>query len=62
MSLGPHIMPVFEQLGILDELLEISIKCTSMNLLDESLKSMGNVKMDGQKDMYGSFPRKKVSP
>lgn len=51
MSLGPHIMPVFEQLGILDELLSISIKCTTMNLLDESLKSMGTVDMGGQKEL-----------
>jgi len=44
-------MPVFEQLGILDELLEISIKCSSMNVLDESLRSMGRVEIDGQMDL-----------
>ncbi|KAG0048624.1 hypothetical protein BGZ83_006443 [Gryganskiella cystojenkinii] len=53
MSMGPNILPVFEQLGMLDELMAISMECPTAWQMDSNLKPMGEIKMKGQKPLTG---------
>ncbi|GJJ74071.1 hypothetical protein EMPS_06429 [Entomortierella parvispora] len=53
MAMGPHLLPVFEQLGMLKELQDISLECHTMLQFDEHLTAMGEVLMKGQKELTG---------
>jgi len=49
--MGPNLLAVFEQLGMLKELQDISLECPTMWQFDEHMKVMGEVLMKGQKEL-----------
>lgn len=51
MTLGPTILPVFEQLGVLEELKAVSHEVKSFILRDETTKIIGSMALNGQKEM-----------
>ena len=51
MTLGPTILPVFEQLGMLDELQRFSLNVKPFVLRNEKMKIHGTVGLNGEKDM-----------
>ncbi|KAF9994366.1 hypothetical protein BGZ79_000881 [Entomortierella chlamydospora] len=53
MSLSVNIMPVFEQLGLLDELLKISVSYNYSTMYDADLNVLGSVGMVDQKKICG---------
>ncbi|KAF9193392.1 hypothetical protein BGZ51_003443 [Haplosporangium sp. Z 767] len=53
MALGPNILPVFEQLGILEGLKKISNVSPSLEFYDKDLRKLGSVLMKGQKELTG---------
>ncbi|KAG0257433.1 hypothetical protein BG011_003953 [Mortierella polycephala] len=53
MSLNANILPVFEQLGLFDELLEISFPIYSTNMYKEDMELIADISMDGLKDLVG---------
>ncbi|KAG0015131.1 hypothetical protein BGZ80_010034 [Entomortierella chlamydospora] len=53
MALDAKIMPVFEQLGLLDELLAISLPCKGINILDPELKLMTGLDFKDYKKRTG---------
>ncbi|KAF9193293.1 hypothetical protein BGZ50_007553 [Haplosporangium sp. Z 11] len=53
MALGPNVMPVFEQLGLLEELKKISLPCPSLNLFQPDMRAIGSIAMKGQKQATG---------
>ncbi|KAF9182239.1 hypothetical protein BGZ51_004857 [Haplosporangium sp. Z 767] len=53
MALGANILPVFEQLGILDELRKISLPVPSMEIYDVDMKLKGKMKLGKHKDISG---------
>ncbi|KAF9349131.1 hypothetical protein BGX26_012537 [Mortierella sp. AD094] len=53
MGFGPNIMPVFEQLGMLDDLLKISLPALSMDVLGGDLKLIGSLDMGGKRERQG---------
>ncbi|KAF9432566.1 hypothetical protein BGZ76_010622, partial [Entomortierella beljakovae] len=53
MSLSVNIMPVFEQLGLLDDLLKISVSYNNSTMYDSELNVLGTVSMKDQKKICG---------
>ncbi|KAI1297728.1 hypothetical protein EDD11_007008 [Mortierella claussenii] len=53
MGFGPNIMPVFEQLGMLDELLKLSHPAWTMDVLREDLSMIGSMDIAGNRDSIG---------
>ncbi|KAF9339850.1 hypothetical protein BGX26_009210, partial [Mortierella sp. AD094] len=53
MALDAKTMPVFEQLGLLDELLSISLPCKGINILDPELKIMTGLDFKEYKERTG---------
>ncbi|ORZ26666.1 hypothetical protein BCR41DRAFT_384252 [Lobosporangium transversale] len=53
MSLSVNIMPVFEQLGLLDELLSFSVSYNNSTMYDHKLNVLGTVSMKDQKQICG---------
>ncbi|CAO3566512.1 unnamed protein product [Mortierella alpina] len=53
MSLSANILPVFEQLGLLEELEKFSLPCPSHDLYDRNLQKLGSVHMKCEKDITG---------
>ncbi|KAG0255405.1 hypothetical protein BG011_005151 [Mortierella polycephala] len=53
MALGANILPVFEQLGLLDELHKISLPVPSMEIYDADLNLKGSMKLGKHKDISG---------
>lgn len=51
MSLSANILPVFEQLGLMDELEKFSLPCPSHDLYDGNLHKLGSVHMKCEKAM-----------
>lgn len=49
MVLGPPILGVFEQLGLLEELHKFSLDCRELVLLDENLKNISTVGWKNEK-------------
>lgn len=47
MALGPNILPVFEQLGLLEEFKTISSPYRSVDMYDEDMKKLGGINMEG---------------
>ena len=55
MALAPTIIPVFEQLGMLEELQSFSYNIKQFVFRNEKLKTVGSLEMADQEKMYGSF-------
>ncbi|KAF9365955.1 hypothetical protein BGX34_007314 [Mortierella sp. NVP85] len=53
MALGPNILPVFEQLGILEEFKKIALPYRSVEMYNEDLKKLGAINMDGHEKLLG---------
>ena len=51
MTLGPSILPVFEQLGLLEDLKKVSHEVKAFVLRDETTKIIGSMALNGQKEM-----------
>ncbi|KAF9346516.1 hypothetical protein BGX26_001959 [Mortierella sp. AD094] len=64
MGLDATIMPVFEQLGLLDELMSISLPCKGINMLDPEMHLLTGIDFKTYKEMTGydmaMFPRPKL--
>ncbi|KAF9399752.1 hypothetical protein BGX21_005662, partial [Mortierella sp. AD011] len=64
MGLNAKIMPVFEQLGLVDELMSISLPCTGINLLDSEFNYMTGFDYSDHEEKTGyqmvMFPRPKL--
>ncbi|KAF9948642.1 hypothetical protein BGZ70_002138 [Mortierella alpina] len=53
LSLNANILALFEQLGLLDEVLAISKPCTSLDLFDGSMQSIGSISSSGYQEVAG---------
>ncbi|KAF9396816.1 hypothetical protein BGX21_009395 [Mortierella sp. AD011] len=53
MGLGANILPVFEQLGLLEDVLNISLPSRDLNLYDINLTKMGTKDISGIKEISG---------
>ncbi|KAF9914804.1 hypothetical protein BX616_007522, partial [Lobosporangium transversale] len=53
MGFGTPIMPLFEQLGMLDELLELSSPALKMDVLNENLDLIGSMDIAGSRERTG---------
>ncbi|KAF9982673.1 hypothetical protein BGZ65_002601, partial [Modicella reniformis] len=53
MTLGPSILPVFEQLGLFDELQKISVPCYSTDYYNDQLEKLGSIDLAGHKELLG---------
>ncbi|KAF9373854.1 hypothetical protein CPB97_000273 [Podila verticillata] len=53
MCLNSGILPVFEQLGLFEDLMRVSLPCHSMNIFQENMKKISEVKMEGYKNLVG---------
>ncbi|KAF9181901.1 hypothetical protein BGZ50_005234 [Haplosporangium sp. Z 11] len=53
LSLGPNILPVFEQLGLMEELARISLPISSTDVYDKDLNKLGSIVLRGQKQITG---------
>ncbi|KAG0339064.1 hypothetical protein BG000_002913 [Podila horticola] len=53
MCLNSGILPVFEQLGLFDDLMRVSLPCHGMNIFQENMKKISEVKMEGYKNLVG---------
>jgi hypothetical protein len=51
MSIGANILPVFEQLGLLDEIKKFSYPVYEQNLFEANMKKSGSLTMKDYKDM-----------
>lgn len=51
MCLNSGILPVFEQLGLFDDLMRVSLPCHGMNIFQENMKKISEVKMEGYKNL-----------
>ncbi|KAK3817337.1 MAG: hypothetical protein J3Q66DRAFT_440109 [Benniella sp.] len=53
LGLNANILPVFEQLGLLDELQKIAFPCVDLELRHEDLRSIGSIDISGFKEKAG---------
>ncbi|KAF9189429.1 hypothetical protein BGZ51_009605 [Haplosporangium sp. Z 767] len=64
MGFGANILPVFDQLGILDDILKVSYPCHSVDMFDPDLLPLGGFEFDQYKKRTGydtiMFPRPAV--
>ncbi|KAF8955866.1 hypothetical protein BGZ46_002523 [Entomortierella lignicola] len=64
MTLGTNILSVFEQLGLIKELEEISLYCPSIDIYNDETKLLGSINLSGHKAVAGydnfMFPRPKL--
>ncbi|KAF9438522.1 hypothetical protein BGZ76_007196 [Entomortierella beljakovae] len=64
MGFGANILPVFEQLGILEDAMAISLPCRGLNMMDKELNFMSGVDFTNYKEQTGydtiMFPRPKM--
>lgn len=51
MAFAPHVLPVFEQLGMLQELEAMSYICPGQKELNEKMELIGELYMTGQREM-----------
>jgi len=56
MTLGPTIMPVLEQLGLLEEISKISKPIEKLNVANSNLEPIASAKFHTQKDMWVLSP------
>ncbi|KAF9352368.1 hypothetical protein BGX26_009813 [Mortierella sp. AD094] len=61
MTLGPNILPVFEQLGMLEELKKISHPCPTLNVYNSKLEKLGCLEALVEKEefLHTRFPLEK---
>lgn len=52
MSLNVNILPVFEQLGLYDDLMRVSFTSPGMHVYNEDMEEIGYRGNDGIKEMY----------
>jgi hypothetical protein len=50
LGLNPNILPAFDQLGLLEDLVKISFPMTTLDLCKESLKHIGAIDVTGFKE------------
>ncbi|KAF9978623.1 hypothetical protein BGZ65_006927 [Modicella reniformis] len=53
MALGPSILPIFEQLGLLDEIKRIGRPYRYLDIYNEKLTKMGTIDMSGHEKLVG---------
>ncbi|KAF9914805.1 hypothetical protein BX616_007523 [Lobosporangium transversale] len=53
MGLVPNIMPVFEQLGLLEEILKVSFPAVTMDIYREDLRIIGSLDIGGSSELIG---------
>ncbi len=53
MGFGANILPVFEQLGLLDELLKVSYPCPSVDMFDPQLNILGGFEFEQYRERTG---------
>ncbi|CAO3567027.1 unnamed protein product [Mortierella alpina] len=53
MSLKVNILPVFEQLGLYEELMKISYPTPALSLFNQDMTKMGEVSYEGQQEVVG---------
>ncbi|KAG0305464.1 hypothetical protein BGZ98_004085 [Dissophora globulifera] len=53
MTLGPTILPIFEQLGLLDDIIKISLPCKSLDMYNPQLNKIGSIDLSPHKDTGG---------
>ncbi|KAG0226926.1 hypothetical protein BGX31_007147 [Mortierella sp. GBA43] len=53
MTIGANIIPVFEQLGLLEEIESISLPCPKLDLYNSRVKSLGSILLKGHKMVTG---------
>jgi len=51
MALGPNILPVFEQLGLMEEFNKIALPVPSTDIYDDDMNKMGSIVMKDLKKM-----------
>jgi len=51
MSLKVNILPVFEQLGLYEELMKISYPTPALSLFNQDMTKMGEVSFEGQQEV-----------
>jgi hypothetical protein len=51
MALGPNILPIFEQLNLLDDLKIISKPYRSVDMYNQDLRPLGHINMDGHEQL-----------
>lgn len=51
MSMGASTMAAFDQLGMLDDLMKISLPCPSIDMYHENMKPIGSMDFRGAKEM-----------
>jgi hypothetical protein len=51
MTLGANILPVFEQLGLMDEMEQMSLPYKSIEFFNTNLKTVGSIDISKQKAM-----------
>jgi len=49
MTLGPTILPAFEQLGLLEEIEKMSLLCNSLDMYNEHMEKLGAIDLTGHK-------------
>ncbi|KAF9354931.1 hypothetical protein BGX34_010753 [Mortierella sp. NVP85] len=53
MTLGPTILPAFEQLGLLEEIEKMSLPCNSLDMYNEHMERLGAIDLTGHKAASG---------
>ncbi|KAI1302182.1 hypothetical protein EDD11_005648 [Mortierella claussenii] len=53
MTLGASILPVFEQLGLLDEIVKASLPCPSLDFFNGDMKHLGSIDIAGHRAATG---------
>ncbi|KAF9278481.1 hypothetical protein BGZ68_008530 [Mortierella alpina] len=53
LGLGANILPIFEQLGLLDQLMKIALPCPGINFYDQNLSPMGGFDISKYKENTG---------
>jgi len=49
--MGASTMAAFEQLGMLEDLMKISLPCPSVDMYRENMKPIGSIDFSGAKEM-----------
>ena len=50
-TLRPTVLPVFEQLGMMEELKSFSVELETAQVRNEKMRAIGNIGMKNQKEM-----------
>jgi len=55
MSLGASVLPVLDQLGILEDFKKISLPCYTADMYNDKLETIGSLNMKGHDNLYDIF-------